>query len=314
MVWAALLALSYYAVIVGPQGCPTPAAAPLPVEVWAHRRFFFCVSPGRAGSKYLSAVLGAAKNVVARHEPEPKMNDEVLREVLIRCRRAESFGQRARVKVEAIQDVLVDTAPDVGYAETSHMFIKTFADVVLNGIAPAAANVTIIILQRSIEDVVLSQLRLGWFSANHSGYNVWYHEPSHCRDSELQGIPSLAIAEDSGFPQVDQLVAYNMDIARRARALEKLIVREHDSGRFRNVHVVRVRLCDLSSHGLQGVEAFLNLVGLKSDPDRLALLNLQDTNARTNQKERREAGYSVVDVRRRMRELLSQESLRSLVV
>jgi hypothetical protein len=330
VVWAVLLTLCYHRLLRCNNNnhnphmneharrvpSPQPAASPAPqADMLAERRFFFCVSPGRAGSKYLSAVLGAANDVVAHHEPEPKLNGDVLREVMLRGRRAESFKRRALAKTAAIQDMLMDTAPDVAYAETSHMFIKTFADVVLESIAPTAANITIIILHRALEDIVWSQLRLGWFAPNHSGRNVWYYGIHDCHPSEKTFSSSFTRQKpvSSATVQVDRLVEYNLDIAARARALEMFVTQEHRRGHLRNVHIVHVRLEDISgSRGKSKVAALLGTIGLQADPHRLALLHRQDVNARSAKKDKFDTVYAEADVRRRTRELVAIKNQQAL--
>jgi hypothetical protein len=41
-------------------------------------RYIFSINTGRAGSQYLSDLLGMAKNVVSFHEPQPQMIDRYL--------------------------------------------------------------------------------------------------------------------------------------------------------------------------------------------------------------------------------------------
>ena len=50
---------------------------------WEGRHLVFTVSPGRSGSKHLRNVLDVAADTIAKHEPDPKMNGDVLRAVLL---------------------------------------------------------------------------------------------------------------------------------------------------------------------------------------------------------------------------------------
>jgi hypothetical protein len=267
--------------------------------LWRGRRFFFCASPGRAGSMYMRSMLRAARGVIALHEPAPRMNDGDLRSVLLRGQREATFSARATGKVGAIHRALAGTAPDVGYAETSHMFVKTYADVVLRRIAPAAQNVTIIVLHRDVRDVAWSQLRLGWFSRGHSGRDVWYYDAEDVDPSERILPRSTRDAGDGGGEgggegggdrqRLAKLASYNADVAARAKALEALVGRERAEGRLHNVDVVHYRLGG-ASDPVAGAAAFLESIGLTPDAGRLAVLHAQDSNGRESKKDRVAAG------------------------
>lgn len=152
-------------------------------QFWNGRHLIFCVSPGRSGSKHLRNVLDAADNVRSFHEPQPAMTGSILQTVLIQGLRSQSFNDRSEVKLNAIRNELEGTIPGVAYAETSHMFVKTFSDVVLHGLGDIA-NITVVMLHRPLTRVLYSQLRLGWFAPGHSGYLVWYYDVKDLHESE----------------------------------------------------------------------------------------------------------------------------------
>lgn len=247
-------------------------------DFWEGRHLIFTVSPGRAGSKHLRDVFNVADDTIARHEPEPKMNDDVLQHVLLEGRRAETVARRAASKLGAIRDELEGTAPHVVYAETSHMFVKTYSDVVLQYLANVA-NISVVILHRPLRDVVWSQLRLGWFSPKHSGRDIWYYDVADLHESERM------VSLSSNFTAaVDKLIAYNADVRQRAVELRRQIRTQQAKGEWKNVQVIDVQLADLSS--TSGVSSFLSRLKLHEDKHRLQLLSEQDSNARTEKKDR----------------------------
>lgn len=298
-------------------GSPTALSDASLRAQWSRRHFFFCASPGRAGSMHMRALLRSARGVLAAHEPQPRMNDAVLRDVIVRGRRAETLDARARVKLRAMRAALAGTAPDVGYAETTHMFVKTFADVVLRRVAPNARNVTVVVLHRDVADVVESQARLGWGARNHSGRNVWYYGAKDVHPSE-QVLPPALMTKDFGGGARDQLEAllgYNADVAARTKALEETVRREQAVGRLRNVqfahfHVARA---ETPLEAQRTASRFLEGLRLRVDPGRLAVLDAQNSNARGDKKDRVEsAGLAPSEVRAFVKERLMVEPYRDL--
>ncbi|KAA8499772.1 hypothetical protein FVE85_7357 [Porphyridium purpureum] len=258
---------------------------------WRDRRLYFVVSPGRAGTKFMSNVFNCALNVRSFHEIEPKMNNETLHAVLLGGRREASFAARAAVKVSAIEEALLGSSPEIGYAETSHMFVKTFADVVLERLVREGdANVTIILLRRRMEDIVRSQAQLGWFLPGHSGRDNWYYSPREVHVSE-QVLPGLVEQTQKGPhrrpTQLDHLLEYNMDVIQRGELLRAQV--EADQELQDRVRFVRLDLEQLSDTGT--TQQFLEQeLGLQVDPARLSHLFLSDSNKRELQKERRHLG------------------------
>lgn len=263
-------------------------------EFFRDRHFVFCISAGRSGSKYLSNVLGVGEGVIALHEPEPKMTDGSLREVILKGRRLETFEQRKQVKMTAIREVLEGMDGDVIYAETSHMFVKTFADVVLETVGDIA-KVTVVFLRRPIKDTIWSQMRLGWFEHGHSGRDVWYYDVSEVHPSERmwRGL--------NGSTVVDLLLGYNVDVVKRGMELERLVQRRHSQGLWKRVKVMELLLLDISGPSAEaGVRRFLSKIGLVVDRDKLDLLKEMDRNERDVKKDRVRVGMRSEDVEMRV--------------
>ncbi|OSX79026.1 hypothetical protein BU14_0091s0006 [Porphyra umbilicalis] len=282
----------------GGGGGAAPAAAHAAATgFWARRHLFFAVSSGRSGTHFLSALLRTAASppLVATHEPAPQMGGPTLRTVLYTPGgRAGSLSARAAAKVGAMARALAGTRPDVGYAETSHQFVVTWADAVLGALADAAASVTVIVLERPVADVAASQARLGWFGPRHSGWGVWYYDPARVTPAERALPPPPGSAAAAADPQAPApttaagaaaawavppggprppaavLVDYNLDVAARGRALVAAIRARHAAGAWPRVRVVHVDVGGLAR--VEGGRAALNRLGVVPDEGRLAAL------------------------------------------
>ena len=174
------------------------------------RRYFFCINPGRSGSQYLATLLGTDPQVAAFHEAPPQMNGETLRlaerEPYHATYNAPPLqgGGRARLPRAA-------AGPGV-YAETNHMFIKTFFDVVMTEFDPAEGEcVSIVILRRKLAAVVRSFAELGMFTARNTVWPDWMSSPyAHTRAIE-------PAAPASTLDALELTVAYLVDIEARAQ-------------------------------------------------------------------------------------------------
>lgn len=286
-------------------------------RLWNGRHFIFCASTGRAGSMYMRALLRTARDTIALHEPEPKMTDGILRSVIVDGRRAESFEERALLKLSGIHRLLSGSAPSVNYAETSHMFIKTYSDVVLKRIAPCVRNVTIVVLHRDLGDVIQSQFRLGWYGDGHSGYKVWYYGAGdvHPTEQVISGVQATVKPNTESQARLESLFGYNADIAGRIKTLEASIMQEQSRGLLRNVKVVHFRL-DSQEEQREAQEraaVFLRRIGLDVDDGRLSLLHTQNANARDDKKDRLGSEYiSSADIQAFVTAKMSQEPYRNL--
>ncbi len=249
-------------------------------DFWHGRHLIFVASSGRSGSGYLSSVLACADGTISFHEPEPKMNDVDLVNVLINGKRAETFSERITRKTGAIREAILGTQPDVVYAETSHMFIKTFADAVLEALGDMEdVRITIIVPKRPVADVVLSQLKLGWFSANHSGRNVWYYATPDLHKSERK--TDMTADEDP----VSLAIGYNANIALRIRELRELVRLRQSEGRWIGVNIVDVALHDIAPTKADKIHTFLTSLGLSPHMDKIQSLRTQDENSRDYKKQ-----------------------------
>lgn len=185
-----------------------PAPEPQPAIAGARRRLLFCINSGRSGSEYLAQLLGTARDVYAFHEPEPLMTGRYLRIVLERDP-GESLSERS-IKARAIRQRMTVLPPEAIYAETSHMFIKTFADVVMEAFADH--DVEVIVLRRYLPSVLMSFITMGYYSdRNPAAWHAWMHTPGtgHCvfQPPPFDGTPD----------QYDLAIGYLLDIEARAQ-------------------------------------------------------------------------------------------------
>ncbi len=200
----------------------------------------FCINSGRSGSRYLTELFRTARDVKSFHEAKPNMSGEPLR--LINALPLEASREVRRVKLCAIADSLRGMLPHEVYAETNHMFIKTFFDVVL----AEFSNVDVVILRRSLPHVLKSFIELGYYSPLNPTAWQWMSSPN-AATAALR-----ALAPDDRLDQYDAAIAYLLDIEARAQRF----VRDYPS-----VRTHETRLEELLDR--DGVAAFfqrLNLV------------------------------------------------------
>ena len=122
------------------------------------QRLIFSANVGRSGSGYLAKLLGSVPGVDAGHERLPAMVGAWARRVFANGLE-ESFEAR-RIKSCAIKAEL-SISESHTYVDTSHMFVKTFADVVAHDF-PAEA-ITVVSLRRNVIDLVGSFFELDEF-------------------------------------------------------------------------------------------------------------------------------------------------------
>jgi hypothetical protein len=170
------------------------------------RRYIFSVNSGRAGSGFLSELLGTDKRVQSYHEPRPRMTGSWMVRALMD---PESSKEVRRVKVSAINVLAARRPAQRIYAETSHMFCKSFHDIVLG----AYSDVDVIILRRDIAATLKSCLDLGFFSHGNAAWPMWMHQPGE-HGSFLQ-IPIDFVARDTN----ERAILYLLDIEKRAQTL-----------------------------------------------------------------------------------------------
>lgn len=113
--------------------------------------------------------------------------------------------EKRRVKSEAVAEVLRRSSPREIYAETNHMFIKTFFDVVLEDFS----DVAVIVLRRDLALVLKSFIELGYFSPLNPLSFSWMSSPN----AVTAAMP--AIGPDAALDQFDLCIAYLLDIEAR---------------------------------------------------------------------------------------------------
>ena len=170
------------------------------------RRLIFTISPGRAGSEYLATLLNTAQNVSAYHEPLPRMNGGYL-EMAMNRPLSESYRKR-RIKLLGINRTLSRLDKNNIYVETSHMFIKSFYDVVLD----YYENVEVIVLRRPLHKVLKSFIEMGFFSDINPASPRWMHTPGSANSA---AEPLKPVGE---MDQYEKCLAYLLDIEALAQA------------------------------------------------------------------------------------------------
>ena len=165
------------AVRSGPTGAspvPTrPQLSPQPKPSKGHR-MIFCASPGRSGTAYLAQLLGSHPGVDAGHERRPAMIGPWLRQSTW-SGMSQTYAAR-RVKADAIRVELSRLAEGTAYADTSHMFIKTFCDVVFDEFPHD--RISVVVLNRPPDLVAKSFFDLGYFAADRDPWLDWMAVPS----------------------------------------------------------------------------------------------------------------------------------------
>jgi hypothetical protein len=191
------------------------------------RGLVFCANSGRAGSRYLAALIDSSNEAVACHEPEPKMIDAFLT-LVNRHDYAFSYAQR-NVKCAAIEAALAALSPPkTVYGETSHMFIKTYYDVVLD----AFPRAKVIVLRRPLAETLRSFVELGYFSPANANWPKWMSSPN----ATTAALP--AVAPDASLDQVDLCIAYLLDIEARVQRMRS---------QYPDVATMHIALDDLNS-------------------------------------------------------------------
>jgi len=117
-----------------------------------------------------------------------------------------SFTARS-VKAQVIHRILDHLPAGTGYAETNHMFIKTFSDVVMDAFGDS--NIRVIVLRRYLPVVLKSFINMGYFSERNQVWPSWMHLPGTC-DSAF--VPPES---DQTPDQYDLAIGYLLDIEAR---------------------------------------------------------------------------------------------------
>jgi hypothetical protein len=174
-------------------------------------RLIFCINSGRSGSQYLAELLATAKDVYAAHEADPDMSGRYLSMV---CKQGPENTYSARcVKAKAIRKILGEHPDGTVYAETNHMFIKTFDDVIMRQFENYP--ITVVVLRRHLASVLKSFVAMGYFSDRNEAWPSWMPLPGSC-GSEFQP-PVL----DRNPDQYELAIGYLIDIEARAQQFRR---------------------------------------------------------------------------------------------
>jgi tetratricopeptide (TPR) repeat protein len=176
----------------------------------ANNRLIFSINPGRSGSNYLAELLGTAEEVISHHEAEPTITGKYI-QAINKNNYEQSFSERW-IKVEEIKKSLDNLSPGQVYVDTSHVFIKTFFDVVTEGFKD---NVEIIILRRNLVSVLKSFIELGYFSQKNLVWPDWMSSPN------AKTAAIKCIGKDEELDQYDLCIAYLIDMEARALRFQK---------------------------------------------------------------------------------------------
>jgi len=233
----------------------------------AYPHLIFSINSGRCGSRYLAALLSTADHMRAFHEAEPAMTGPFLQMMLDSPPEA-SFAAR-HVKVRVILKILDHLPAGTGYAETNHMFIKTFSDVVMESLREC--NIHVIVLRRSLPAVLKSFINMGYFSARNRVWPAWMHLPGTC-DSAFTP-PELDHAPD----QYELAIGYLLDIEARVQRFKS---------RYPDSIVLETSLEALQVE--KNVTALFAGMGLQPTTQTLAM-----TGAATNQRLARKAAIGI---------------------
>ena len=112
------------------------------------------VSSGRSGSHYLSQLLALANETRSDHEARPVMDTRVA------CRfpRELSYRQRRSLKLPSL---LVALRENAHYADTSHLFGKTWWDIAVREVVQQrGCRLDVVVLRRFLPYVVDSLLHV----------------------------------------------------------------------------------------------------------------------------------------------------------
>lgn len=168
------------------------------------RRVAFVVSSGRAGSGFLAGRFSGHPAVVSAHEPRPRMTGPFLRMAMERP--LEETARWRAIKIAGVNATLL-RHPHAGlYVESSHMFCKSFWDVILG----YYRSVDVVVLRRDPASVLRSFLDLGYFSPRNRSWPHWFH------DAEVPNRLVQAVVPAGTPLQVARAIAYLVDIEARA--------------------------------------------------------------------------------------------------
>jgi hypothetical protein len=171
-------------------------------------RLIFSANAGRSGSNYLTELLGAAALMNAGHERQPTMTGPWLR-AIDSDGPAPSYEDR-RLKAVAIRAELRELGSNVVYADTSHMFVKTFADVIFDDFPHHLLSV--VVLRRDPFDVAKSFFALDYLGLGNTAWLDWMSSPT--APAAAFHIPAEEVVD-----QFDLIFGYLVGVEARTQAL-----------------------------------------------------------------------------------------------
>jgi len=137
------------------------------------KMLIFALSPGRSGSESLARLFASVPGTNSGHEREPMVMGPYLRmtgfEGMTSTRAARRFKARA-IEVERA------LFPEGIYVDTSHLFLYTFGDIVMEHFT--TEEIVVIRLHRDPLDVVRSYMELGFFSRRNTLGPDWHFWPT----------------------------------------------------------------------------------------------------------------------------------------
>ncbi|NCG36504.1 MAG: hypothetical protein GWP48_03125 [Actinobacteria bacterium] len=188
---------------------PTSSRA-LPAMGLTGPRMVFSANSGRVGSAFLASLLGASENVLSGHERPPQMVGPWLRRVAFEPPHV-SFDVR-RVKADALRGELGLMKAKQVYVDSSHMFVKTFADVVFEEFQHQ--RLSVVALRRNIIDVARSFFELDFFGPSGGQWHGWMIPPTAPEST-------FPLAAEEIADQFDLIFGYLADIENRTERLRQ---------------------------------------------------------------------------------------------
>jgi hypothetical protein len=204
------------AAVITPAAIPPAAPAPmLPVVPLKKRRIILTISTGHTGTMWLVRVLRCSGHpIVAEHEPKPSLVS--FHQVLLHGLN-KTYQLRRDEKWPRFLDMMHNATKQPGtiYAEISHMFIKSWADLFTDWLAAADPtgeiyDVDIVVLRRYLPFVMRSFLtdKQSWNPV--TNLRTWSGGEYTIQHRNYAILPSLY--EHGMEDSVDMLLGYLVDM------------------------------------------------------------------------------------------------------
>ena len=250
-------------------------------------RLVFCATSGRSGSEFLAGLLGSGPMVDAGHERAPQMTGPFARRVAYEPL-AQSYEDRL-AKVDAVRVALGRLPANWIYADISHMFVKTYADVILDNFQHE--RISIVVLRRDPVAVAKSMFELDYFGLGNNFWKDWMIPPT-ARHSAFR-LDRVEISD-----QFDLIFGYLVSIENRTAEL-----RERSPG----ANWIDVRLENLVNP--DGASDLFRRLGTEAPtPDRLAEITATPHNQKRGRKKKMGRRVSDEFLRQRLGEFLERHA------